>query len=119
MGGVPFGGQTLGMGAEKSNTKYGECLLVAFGKEKGAYICGLKHHDMCILNFFKQVHFSLFMCQPALCSAHADLGIGGLQFGGPPLSTGTNGAGRYGLSTLCYYCTISFQSVYVDTACRS
>nr|XP_046234022.1 calymmin [Scatophagus argus] len=45
MDSLPFGGQTLGMGAEKSNTKYG---------------------------------------------------IGGLQFGGKPLSMGINGAGHYG-----------------------
>lgn len=30
MGGLPYGGQILGMGAEKSNTKYGECLSVMF-----------------------------------------------------------------------------------------
>ncbi|XP_051795940.1 calymmin [Acanthochromis polyacanthus] len=45
MGGLPFEGQTLGMGAEKSNAKYG---------------------------------------------------IGRLQFGGQPASTGMNGAGKYG-----------------------
>lgn len=28
MGGLPFGGQTLGMGAEKTNAKYGECLSI-------------------------------------------------------------------------------------------
>lgn len=30
MGGLPYGGQTMGMGAEKPNPKYGECLLVVF-----------------------------------------------------------------------------------------
>ena len=29
MGGLPFGGQSLGMGEEKSNAKYGECLLAS------------------------------------------------------------------------------------------
>lgn len=36
--------------------------------------------------------------------AHSDLGIGGLQFGGQPLSTGINGAGQYGMPMLSYYC---------------
>lgn len=36
--------------------------------------------------------------------AHSNLGIGGLQFGGQPLSTGTNGAGQYGRPMLSYYC---------------
>lgn len=40
------------------------------------------------------------MCQPTLFSAHSASGMGGLQFARQPFSTGTNGAGKYGMSML-------------------
>lgn len=40
------------------------------------------------------------MFQPVVFSAYCASGIGGLQFAGQPLSTGTNGAGKYGMSLL-------------------
>lgn len=46
-------------------------------------------------------HFSFLLTD--LLSAHSDLGIGGLQFGGQPLNTGINGASPYGMFMLCYY----------------
>lgn len=80
-------------------------------KGKGSYIYGLmslEHLDVSNphinLKALKASSF-LIICVATsvnLCSltVHSDLGIGGLQFGGQPLSAGTNGAGHYGMLLL-------------------
>lgn len=53
---------------------------------------------------FPTVRFSQSVDPLCSLTAHSDLGIGGLQFGGQQFSAGVNGAGQYGWSLLCCCC---------------